>query len=340
MTRAGMVARRGVAAALLVMLAACGQQNTSPAAAPASLPTGGAATATQTAATPAAATPAAASLSVTDPAGKKLTLDEVPERIVCLTGICDDMLVELGLTPTATTTPKLLTRPDYLGAAGAGIPVIPGTFGGEDVAAIAKAEPDLVIGLAGVHDQLRAAVEKFAPLWVVKVKNHEDSIAYLRALAALTGRGQQQAQAEDRFRGKIAQGLAVSREKGLDRVTALAMYGSSSVGVNTTDDVLGAFLDQFFAYPWPSKGGGFETAQAYSIEEILARAPQVIFVQSFAFGGAKPVTETYRDNPVWKRIPAVAAGKVFEVQPELWASGRGTRAFGIILDEAMAKASG
>ncbi|GGS61772.1 iron compound ABC transporter iron compound-binding protein [Planobispora rosea] len=286
-------------------------------------------------------TPVTAALTVTDPAGKQITLTEKPERIVCLTGICDDMLVELGLTPAGTTTPKLLARPDYLGAAAGQVPVIPGSFGGEDVAKIAEQRPDLVIGLAGVHDQLRTAVEKFAPLWVVEVKDYEHSVGYLRALARLTDRGAQQAEAERRFRTKLAEGAATAKARGLDGTTVLAMYGGSSVGVNTTDDVLGDFMSEFFAYPWPSKGGGFETAQAYSVEEILAKAPDVIFIQSFTFGpDAKTVTETLRDNPVWKRVPAVANGRAFEVQPELWASGRGTRAFGIILDEALAKVSG
>ncbi|MEV0585192.1 ABC transporter substrate-binding protein [Nonomuraea sp. NPDC050310] len=292
--------------------------------------------------TPAQPARQAVSVSVADPAGGgRVTLPKAPERIVCLTGLCDDILVELGLVPVATTTPKLLSRPDYLGARGAEVPVVPGGFGSEDVAAIARARPDLVIGLAGVHDQLRAAVEKFAPLWVVRVKSYEDSIAYLRAVGALTGRAGQQAQAERVFRTKVADGKAAARAKGLAGVPVLAMYGGSgSVGVNTTDDVLGHFLSQFFGYPWPSKGGGFETAQAYSLEEILAKGPQVIFVQSFSFGGGKAVTETYREHPVWRRIPAVGAGRVFEVRPELWASGRGTRAFGLILDEALSKAAG
>ncbi|GAA4985014.1 iron complex transport system substrate-binding protein [Nonomuraea thailandensis] len=316
-----------IAVVLLALVTSCGQSDprTGAAAAPA----------TRQAAevTPA---PVSAALTVSDPHGKTFTLKKKPERVVCLTGLCDDALVELGLAPVATTTPKLLSRPDYLGAKGADIPVIPGSFGGEDVARIAEAKPDLVIGLAGVHDQLRTAVEKFAPLWVVQVKSYDDSIGYLRALAQLTDRGQQQAAAETRFRAKLADGLAKARAAGLDKKPVLAMYGGTSVGVNTTEDVLGHFMSQFFAYPWPSKGGGFETAQAYSVEEILAKAPQVIFIQSFGTS----VSEHYKDNPVWKRVPAVAAGKVHEVPTELWSSGRGTRAFGIILDEALAKATG
>ncbi|GAA5056628.1 iron complex transport system substrate-binding protein [Thermocatellispora tengchongensis] len=318
-----------IAVVPLALVASCGQSDPR---------TGTAVPATPQAAavTPAPVTAVSAALTVTDPHGKTFTLKKKPERVVCLTGLCDDALVELGLAPVATTTPKLLSRPDYLGAKGADVPVIPGSFGGEDVAKIAEAKPDLVIGLAGVHDQLRTAVEKFAPLWVVQVKSYDDSIGYLRALAQLTDRGQQQAAAETRFRAKLADGLTRAKAAGLDKKPVLAMYGGTAIGVNTTEDVLGHFMSQFFAYPWPSKGGGFETAQAYSIEEILAKAPQVIFIQSFGTS----VSEHYKDNPVWKRVPAVAAGKVYEVPTELWASGRGTRAFGIILDEALAKAAG
>lgn len=298
----------------------------------------------QTAAAPAPPAPPVEpvthSLTVTDVRGQTVSLRSKPERIVCLTGLCDDALVELGLTPTATTTPKLLTRPDYLGEQGRAVPTLPGTFGNEDVAAIAAAKPDLVMGLAGVHDQLRPAVEKFAPLWLIEVKTYEDSVRYLRDVATLTDRGAQQAAAEQTFRNRLAAARASATERGLRKTTALAMYGGTSIGVNTSDDLLGHLLSQVFDYPWPNKGGGFDTAQAYSVEEVLARDPDIVFIQSFTFGpDAKTVSAQYADNPVWRRITAVREGRAYEVSAELWASGRGTRALGLILDEAVARAA-
>ncbi|MGK5671297.1 ABC transporter substrate-binding protein [Micromonospora sp. URMC 106] len=279
-------------------------------------------------------------LSLTDVRGQAVSLKSKPERIVCLTGLCDDALVELGLTPAATTTPKLLSRPDYLGAAGRSVPTLPGTFGNEDVAAIAAAKPDLVMGLAGVHDQLRPAIEKFAPLWLVQVKTYEDSVRYLRDVATLTDRGAQQVVAERTFRDRLAAARAAATEHGLAKRTALAMFGGTSIGVNTSDDLLGHLLSQVFDYPWPNKGGGFDTAQAYSVEEILARDPDIVFIQSFTFGpDARTVSAQYAANPVWKRITAVREGRAYEVPAELWASGRGTRALGLILDEAVARAT-
>ncbi|MEU4779099.1 ABC transporter substrate-binding protein [Micromonospora sp. NPDC023633] len=279
-------------------------------------------------------------LSLTDARGQTVSLKSKPDRIVCLTGLCDDALVELGLTPAATTTPKLVARPDYLGEAGRAVPTLPGMFGNEDVAAIAAAKPDLVMGLAGAHDQLRPAIEKFAPLWLVEVKTYEDSVRYLRDVATLTDRGAQQVLAERAFRDRLAAARATSTERGLNRTTALAMYGGTSIGVNTSDDLLGHLLSQVFDYPWPSKGGGFDTAQAYNVEEILTRDPDIVFIQSFTFGpDAKTVSAQYAANPVWKRITAVREGRAHEVPAELWASGRGTRALGLILDEAVAKAT-
>jgi iron complex transport system substrate-binding protein len=284
--------------------------------------------------------PVTANLSVTDVRGNQISLAAKPERIVCLTGLCDDALVELGLKPVMTSTPKLLGRPDYLGDAAKAVPTVPGGFGNEDVAAIAAARPDLVIGLAGAHDQLRAAVEKFAPLWLVQVKTYEDSVRYLRDIAALTDRGTQQAQAEQRFRDRLAAARTARQDRGLGAKTALAMYGGTSIGVNTSEDLLGHLMSQVFAYPWPSKGGGFDTAQAYSVEEILSRNPDIVFIQSFTFGpDAKTVTAQYANNPVWKQVKAVRDGRAYEVPSELWASGRGTRALGLILDEAVAKAT-
>ncbi|MDG4795688.1 ABC transporter substrate-binding protein [Micromonospora sp. WMMD1082] len=93
--------------------------------------------------------------------------------------------------------------------------------------------------------------------------------------------------------------------------------------MDTSDDLLGHLLSQVFGYPWPSKGGGFDTAQAYSVEEILTRDPDIVSIQSFTFGpDTKTVSAQYAENPVWKRITAVREGRAHEVPAELWASGR------------------
>lgn len=97
-------------------------------------------------------------LSTSAPRGATITVPAAPQRIVCLTGICDDITASLGITPVATATPRLAASPVEFGDAGKAIPVVPGSFGSEDVGAIAAYKPDLVIGLARVHDSLAPAI--------------------------------------------------------------------------------------------------------------------------------------------------------------------------------------
>ncbi len=285
-------------------------------------------------------TPVTPALTVTGPGGEKVELTKKPERIVCLTGLCDDVLVELGMTPVGTSTPGLLELPEFLGDKASGVTTITGGFGNENVESIAALKPDLVVGLAGGHDQLRAQIEQFAPLWLLDVTSYQDSVAYLRAFATLTDRPDQQVAAETSFNQILADARATSTAKNLKDVTALTMYSSGGGrGVNTSDDLLGGLMSEIFTYPWPNKGGGWDTAQNYSVEEILAVNPQIIFVQSFTTGPDAPkASEELAGNPVWQQISAVKDDKVIEVDTDLWTAGRGPRSLGLVLEQAVAAA--
>ncbi|MFD7654149.1 ABC transporter substrate-binding protein [Actinosynnema sp. NPDC059797] len=286
-----------------------------------------------------AAEPLTAALTVTDPHGQQVTVAEPPERIVCLNGLCDDIVVDLGLVPAGTSNPTLITHPALLGDAGQRVPVVPGTFGGEDVEAIAGLEPDLVIGLPGVHDALRPAIEKFAPLWLAEPATWEESVGYLRALGALTGRTDEAVRAEEAFRGHLADAVARTAGNGQGARKTLLMYGSvDSIGVDTTSSLKGHLLDQLFDHPFPAKGADVDTASNYSVEELLARQPDVVFVYSLLFSADdKTLSSQLADNPVWRQIPAVRSGQVHEMHAKLWGSGRGLRSLTAVVDEALAK---
>ncbi len=285
------------------------------------------------------AAPLQASLSVTDPHGTKVTLTKPAERIVCLSGLCDDIVADLGLTPVGTGNSVLITHPALLGDQGKAVPVVPGTFGAEDVEAIAGFRPDLVIGLPGVHDSLRPAIEKFAPLWTAEPATWEESIGYLRALGALTGRTDQAVRAEEKFRNHLADAVAKTHGNGQSGKKVLLMYGSAdAIGVDTTSSLKGHLLGQLFGYPFPAKGTDVDTASNYSVEELLAQQPDVIFVYSLLFSSDdKTLSSRLADNPVWQQIPAVRQQRVHETHAKLWGSGRGLRSLTAVVDEAVAK---
>jgi len=283
------------------------------------------------------AQPEEAALSVTDPRGEEIELDAAPERIVCLVGLCDDILTELGLTPVATSNPDLLGHEAFLGE-DHGVEVIPGGFGNEDAEAIVRHDPDLVIGLKGSHEGLASSLEG-TPVWLTDSRSWEDSVGYLRAAAALTGRGEQQAEAEQAFYDKLAEAQAAAEEEGFASVKPLVLYGSDGAfQVDSEGSIVGGLLDEVVDYDWEdrSTGGHQAGGSDYSIEEILAGDPDVIFVESFTFSeDDAPLSEQLAEDPVWKRIGAVEAGRVHEVDLAPWATGRGTRSLGVVLDDAL-----
>jgi iron complex transport system substrate-binding protein len=267
---------------------------------------------------------------LTDGNGVKVSLKKEPQRIVCLFALCDDILTELGIVPTATNS-ALLAHPDFLGEEKAKkVDIIPGGFIAPEVEAILSHKPDLVIGLEDTHGKLAPALKEATTFWPMQPETWQDSVGYLRDVAALTGRTAEGEKAEKAFRTKLAEA-----EKNKSDKTALIIYGSDeNFGVATPGtDVAAGLFPKLADYPWKSRG----VEGSYSLEEILARDVDVLFVETIAFGDADgKLSEKLAKNPLWEKIPAVKNGDVHEVNSEVWAKGRGTRSLGIILDEATA----
>ncbi|MFH9685356.1 ABC transporter substrate-binding protein [Streptomyces sp. NPDC017413] len=325
MPRTALRVRRWAAIAVLGgLLAGCGTGEADtggPAADPANGAGGGTSTEVR---------PIEAATRITDAKGVQVSLPKPPEKIVCLVALCDDILVELGMTPTATNS-QVLAHPKFLGEKKAAeVPVVPGGFLSPEVEAILSHRPDLVIGLEDTHGKLAPALKGATTFWPVQPGSWQDSVGYLRDLAALTGRTDQGETAEKTFRTRLAQA-----EKRKSDKTALIVYGSDeNFGVATPEsDVAAGLFPKISHYPWKSRG----VDGSYSLEEILARDVDVLFVETLSFGAPDgKLSDKLAKNPLWSRIPAVRNGKVIEVDSEVWAKGRGTRSLGVVLDEATA----
>ncbi|MGW1953303.1 ABC transporter substrate-binding protein [Streptomyces sp. NPDC001920] len=271
-----------------------------------------------------------ATLQLTDANGVKISLQKKPERVVCLFALCDDILTELGIVPTATNS-ALLAHPRFLGAAKAKeVDIVPGGFIAPEVEAILSHKPDLVIGLQDTHGKLAPALKGATTFWPMQPETWQDSVGYLRDTAALTGRTAEGEKAEKTFRTKLAEAERARSDK-----TALVIYGSDeNFGVATPEtDVAASLFPKLAEYPWKSRG----VEGSYSLEEILAADVDVIFSETISFGDADgKLSQKLAENPLWGKIPAVRNGDVHEVNSEVWAKGRGTRSLGIVLDEATA----
>ncbi|MFG6202278.1 ABC transporter substrate-binding protein [Nonomuraea sp. JJY05] len=301
-------------ASTVLALAACGGTTPSPSSSPTSTST------------------------VTDGSGTSVTVKSPVSRVVCLTGICDDALLELGLRPVASREAgahELLAQPQFLGPGEAEkIPTIGGSFGQENVEDVIVARPDLVIGLEGVHDGLRSAIEQAAPLYLAKVSSYQDSIDFLTWMGGVTGRQEQAADAVERFNAKLA-----TAHENRSTLTSIAIGGvDANFNVSTDSSLLGSVLQEVGNYPWEDTAGGSHEpgTASYSLEQILQTNPDVIFVSTIAVSSAQPtpISELLASNPVWSQLAAVQNHHVVETNSLIWATGRGTRSLGIVLDQA------
>ena len=279
-------------------------------------------------------------MSLTDSTGEVLDFTTRPVRVACLTEICPDILAELGLEPVAVNDP-LSADPRFFGSRADGFRLIGGSFFEPSLEDIAASQPDLVIGLVGVHNGLREALRPIAPLYIVNPLTYEDSIHYLKEIGAVMGRPAEAEAAAQRFLSKLEDYRARSPKNR----TALIMWGSDvNFGIDTEGALTGGLLAEVAGYPWPNPpadqggaGGHASGGIQFSLEGVLSEDPDVIFVQTMAFPGFQPppLGEQLAANPLWSELRAVQNGEVHEVSFSLWSTGRGTRSLGLVLDEAM-----
>jgi len=125
------------------------------------------------------------SLTFTDSTGTKVTLTKRPQRIVCLIGICEDILFTLGIEPVAVSD-KFYQVPQLWGP-NKTFPAITGGFASPNLEDIAKVNPDLVIGFIP-HAGLRDALKPIAPLFIMNPAKYQDTFEEERAIGYLTGK--------------------------------------------------------------------------------------------------------------------------------------------------------
>ncbi|MGO1506434.1 MAG: ABC transporter substrate-binding protein [Microbacteriaceae bacterium] len=280
-------------------------------------------------------------VTVTDGTGAEVVIDDPVQNIVCLTGACDDVLVSLGLVPTASTAAGedgLLADPNYLGPEEASmIPLIGGAFGEENVEDIIKAEPDLVIGLAGVHDRIAESIKTEIPTYLVQIGNYQEMADFTTWVGQVTDHADEAGAAVAKFNTALDD----AREHRTDGVSSLAIFGTdTNFSVETEDSLLGSILNEISDYPWPTPTDGGQGHQpgagTFSLEEILQNDPTVIFVQTFSYGpeDMPSVSEQLAANPVWARLDAVKNDHIVEVPTTIWATGRGPISLTLVVEQA------
>lgn len=273
---------------------------------------------------------AAGPVSATDDTGTEISLDQPAERIVCLDAVCLDMLKEMDLRPVASTQEETFADEAFFGA-DSGITTIGGSFFEPDLEAIIAAQPDLVLGAASVHAELRSALGS-TPIFLASIPDAAESVARLRTVATLVGREDAAEEAITRYEETLAAYGPQVRE-----TPVLSMYGGATddIGIDAGDSSIGQIIGDYTAYPWPDAGEGDSGFLEINLEQILDVDPAWIWVLDFGFDpDAPPLVEQLADEPVWRELTAVQQEQVV-VTPRWWGGTRGTHTQQLVLDTVM-----
>jgi iron complex transport system substrate-binding protein len=316
---------RRIASALALLLAlilsACGTSapptTQAPTAAPTAVPAAPATAAPPTAAPAeaptAAPTPAAAGVTITDVAGRTVTIAVRPERLISLAPSTTEILFAIGLAPKIVAVDDFSDYP----AEAKNLPKIGGlnvAFNFEQIVAL---KPNLIFAAGITPPETIKKLEdlKLAVVVVGAEKTSFDSIfADIALVGRATGQVEQAAQVTTAMQDQLAAlkaKLAAAKEKPLVYWELDATDPAKPYSVGP-----GNFVGDMIAL-----AGGknvFEKAESpfpqVSAEQVVAANPDIIILSDAAYG---ITVESVQKRPGWQVITAVKQQRVAPIDDNL-----------------------
>ncbi len=256
-----------------------------------------------------AATPVAAAttfpLTITDAAGRQVTFEQPPQRIISIAPSNTEILFALGLgdrvvgidafsnfPPEAMDTPRV---GDYLEP---------------DLERVAAAAPDLILGTAFHIDTVLTELEILGlPTVVLEPANLDEVFASILQVGAITGEPVRAEALVCALQSRVAAVAAAVADPPRTSVFVELDPGLYTVGPGTfIDDIIdragGANIAADAGEMWPQ----------LSAEAVVSANPDVILLADEA-GGVTPEQVAARSG--WQGIAAVEQGRVIVIDPDL-----------------------
>jgi iron complex transport system substrate-binding protein len=262
---------------------------------------------------------AAKDLRATDSLGRTVVLSRPPKRIVSWAPNITEILFALGLGSRAVGVTSYCDFP----AQAERLPKV-GSITAPDVERTLALHPDIIIGSRLNPAALYRFLEDFGirSFAVDAPETIEGVFAIIEAIGKITGSSDKAA--------------ALNRSMGsrLDRIRSLtkrlpASQRPSTLLIYQLDPLWTAGSDTFADEAIRIAGGTNAAADVrgyakYSLETVLARAPQVILVTPMKASDAPAARRRVMSYAPFRKLPAVRQGRVYAVNPD-WIDRAGPR---------------
>jgi|GEM_PF-3712715 len=243
-------------------------------------------------------------MTVIDGAGRELTFNAPPQRVVCFYTDCVEWMGAIGIKPIATMAMELATASHVFGEAGKDIEKLVQGDNGPDPEQIARLAPDLIVVYS--EDEI-PAVSTIAPVFVTyHPETLQDAFTSTQKFAAIFGR-QAEAQAMiERFERRLAAYKALSPRN----VTIMATVTWDTKMFWIFGGSLGcALLNEIAICEWPTPDGAGAYGYEGSVETLLQFDPDVITLRNGTEMTIEDLQLEMDKNPLWQEIRAVQTGR-------------------------------
>lgn len=256
-----------------------------------------------------------------------------PERVVVLdTGELDAALA-LGVTPVgAVRTDVSDALPTYIADAGVDAADIAdvGTIAEPDLEAIAALEPDLVLSNAVRHTDLYEQLSGIAPTVFAEAVGESWQENLLLAGEAL-GRADRARELLDEHAARAEEVGALFGDPADTEVSVVRFLDGSPIRLYGEGSFIGSVLaDVGFARPELQRTA--ETFVEVSPEEVTRADGDLLVHAAYGDAGAAAAAQVTA-GPLWGSVPAVQAGRAFEVSDDRWFLALGPIGADLVLDD-------
>ncbi|RRR96817.1 ABC transporter substrate-binding protein [Glycomyces terrestris] len=254
-----------------------------------------------------------------------------PQRVVVLDTDKIDTALSLGVTPVGAARASEAELPSYLGDL-SGVTVV-GTTAEPDLEAIENLEPDLILGSKFRQEAFYDELDAIAPTVFTEQVGLTWKENFLLDGDAL-GKADEAAQLLADYEARAAD-FGASLGEAIGTEVSLVRFMPDQIRFYGPDSFSGIVLgDTGLARPELQLLEGAEDRRfgEVSAEEVDTLGGDVIFYCAYGDDGAAKLAE-YTGGELWQSIAAVRAGEAYAVDDEVWMTGIGVTAAGLILDD-------
>jgi iron complex transport system substrate-binding protein len=254
-----------------------------------------------------------------------------PQRVVVLDTDKIDTALSLGITPVGAARASESELPSYLGDL-SGVTVV-GTTAEPDLEAIESLEPDLILGSKFRQEAFYDELNAIAPTVFTELVGLTWKENFLLDGDAL-GKADEAAQLLADYEARASE-IGASLGEAVGTEVSLVRFMPDQIRYYGPDSFSGIVLgDTGLARPELQQLNGAEDRRfaEVSAEEIDTLGGDVIFYCAYGDDGDAQLDE-YTGGELWQSIPAVQSGAAHQVDDEIWMTGIGVSAAGLILDD-------